>query len=314
MACIELGFNNGLKTTNSEFGAVPSTFALDNVHCDGTETELIKCTHLTTDDCSSYEGAGVICYDSTVDDIEIRDGGSKATEAADETLSGNLFIKNSDGYVGPVCDFNWQNKEARVACKQLGYEDGRATINSNYGPVPPVFSMQGISCQGTESKLTDCSIIAAYDLSRYCRSQNVGAGVICSRKTNMLEIELQGGIFDQKASVSFGNLIVRNENDILGPVCDDRWTESGADAACKQLYFENAIHLVHSQFGPNSDDHSMLVGSCSSSATKLTTDENQCSITHFDSNTDFLNVIFYCGPEDIAGVYCFNKTTESSKK
>ena len=57
----QLGFSAGSATSFSHFGRVPDSFALDNVQCVGTERTLQDCPHLTRDDCSGYEGAGVVC-------------------------------------------------------------------------------------------------------------------------------------------------------------------------------------------------------------------------------------------------------------
>ena len=56
-----LGYKAGQPTLQSQFGSVPSIFAMDNVNCIGNETSLLDCTHLTEDNCGPTEGAGVIC-------------------------------------------------------------------------------------------------------------------------------------------------------------------------------------------------------------------------------------------------------------
>jgi hypothetical protein len=45
----------------SLFGLVPDVFAYDNVACSGIELRLEDCPHVNSDDCSQYEGAGVVC-------------------------------------------------------------------------------------------------------------------------------------------------------------------------------------------------------------------------------------------------------------
>ena len=62
--CRMLGYQYAQATVQSQFGSVPSTFAMDNVQCTGNETSLLDCPHLTVDDCGSHEGAGVICSNS----------------------------------------------------------------------------------------------------------------------------------------------------------------------------------------------------------------------------------------------------------
>ena len=62
VVCRQLGFPGGVATTSSYFGAVStSTFAMDDVHCTGSESSLLECSHLTSDNCGTHEGAGVRC-------------------------------------------------------------------------------------------------------------------------------------------------------------------------------------------------------------------------------------------------------------
>ncbi len=50
----------------SHFGAVPSIFSYDDVNCNGYEMYLNDCSHKTSDNCGSTEGAGVECDNSNV--------------------------------------------------------------------------------------------------------------------------------------------------------------------------------------------------------------------------------------------------------
>ena len=56
-----LGYSEGRPTSNSLFGRVNDTFAMDDVQCLGDETTILDCPHRTNDDCGAGEGAGAIC-------------------------------------------------------------------------------------------------------------------------------------------------------------------------------------------------------------------------------------------------------------
>ena len=61
-----MGFSGAIRaTTNSEFGNVSDVFALDEVRCIGSESNLVQCPHDDEDDCLSSEGAGVVCDTDT---------------------------------------------------------------------------------------------------------------------------------------------------------------------------------------------------------------------------------------------------------
>ena len=75
---------------------------MDNVACTGNETSLFDCSYNPTHDCGSHEGAGVVCSTSI-----FLQGGSSS--------EGNLFVNNM-----PVCDDDWDNNDATVACRMLG--------------------------------------------------------------------------------------------------------------------------------------------------------------------------------------------------
>ena len=325
VACkqLDMDFSDGIPTTRSLFGIVPSKFALDDVSCNGAEKELKNCSHATEDNCGSYEGAGVICYKKQDDPkyIVLRAAdGSEAVETGG-TIEGNVFARRSgDEYIGPVCDYNWQDKEARVVCKQLGYQSGQATRNSKYGDVPPVFALQGVSCNGYENDIQSCGQIyfrshdydynydyENYDpVSSYCTSVRVGAGVICSNSATTT-LELQGGIIAGD-EVAYGNLFATNSQGVFGPVCDDRWNSIMAKAVCTQLKFEQGFPLIHSEFGPDFTPHSMLPSSCDENAKTLSNQD--CTISEYSNDT---SPPFYCGPEDIAGVYCYNEKDGTGK-
>ena len=83
---------------------------MDDVHCTGTECTLFDWPHLKRDNCGSHEGAGVVCICelSPTTSIELQ-GGSSSNE-------GNLFVNNR-----PICDDHWDDNDATVACRMLGY-------------------------------------------------------------------------------------------------------------------------------------------------------------------------------------------------
>jgi len=61
VVCNQLGYNYGFPECRSHWGEVPSTFSMDNVQCHGQESHIQDCQYNRSDDCGSWEGAGVYC-------------------------------------------------------------------------------------------------------------------------------------------------------------------------------------------------------------------------------------------------------------
>ena len=64
VACRQLGYPGASNfTRTNHFGSIhTSRFSMDDVACRGDEAKLQDCRHLSSGDCDSSEGAGVICH------------------------------------------------------------------------------------------------------------------------------------------------------------------------------------------------------------------------------------------------------------
>ena len=63
VVCRQLGFPGFVNYTKvNKFGPINTgRFSMDNVRCQGSESDIMDCRHSSSDDCSDEEGAGVIC-------------------------------------------------------------------------------------------------------------------------------------------------------------------------------------------------------------------------------------------------------------
>ena len=85
---------------------------------------------------------------------------------------GNVYV---DGRA--VCDDDWDDTDAGVVCRELGFNDGgHATKDSYFGSVDlgTVSGWDQVRCRGHESSLTECSHEEYDDCSG-----SEGAGVVC---------------------------------------------------------------------------------------------------------------------------------------
>lgn len=93
---------------------------LDQVFCNGHETSLHFCPSLNlgVNNCARHEDVGVVCRDpaSTCTEGAVRlvnGTGGREYEGRVEVCRGNLW--------GSVCDAEWSNEDAEVACNSLGF-------------------------------------------------------------------------------------------------------------------------------------------------------------------------------------------------
>merc|ERR1712066_679528 len=116
--------------------------------------------------CHSSVLAGVICeYDTAASNITLVGGNS--------TNEGNVLVNGK-----PINDYRWDDKDAQVVCRTLGFSDknSTATTRSKFGKVvSTAFSMYDVNCDGTESHISPCPHDATAGYFSYSR----GAGVIC---------------------------------------------------------------------------------------------------------------------------------------
>ena len=77
----------------------------------------------------------------------------------DNSDEGRVEISFHEGQWGTVCDDRWDDRDARVVCRQLGYSGNVgvawsvATLGQGSGPI----YLSDFGCSGNEARLTDCS-------------------------------------------------------------------------------------------------------------------------------------------------------------
>lgn len=95
----------------------------------------------------------------------------------------------SQGLSLPICDKNWDLKDANVICRDLGYPGAlRATRRSyftyrnNPNPQSELYTLfSDIDCTGSEKSIYDCPDVFGNSLNltpQFCSAQSI-AGVIC---------------------------------------------------------------------------------------------------------------------------------------
>ena len=85
-----------------------------------------------------------------------------------------------DGEWGTVCDDGWSSDDARVVCKQLGFNSGTPYSNAYFGQGSGPILLDDVTCTGFELTLASCSHLGI-GITRSC-SHSEDVGVRCRQQ------------------------------------------------------------------------------------------------------------------------------------
>ncbi|NXM87377.1 NETR protein, partial [Oenanthe oenanthe] len=158
-----------------------------------------------------------------------------------------------DGKWGTICDDQWDDRDAEVVCRQLGLSGTPKALSwAHYGQGSGPILLDEVQCSGNELSLDQCK---KSDWGQQNCDHIEDAGVSCDPFTDLAvvhrlflsspagccpfllpslaegTVRLAGG-----RSPSEGRVEVYYNGD-WGTVCDDGWTDLGAQVVCRQLGF-----------------------------------------------------------------------------
>ena len=156
---------------------------MDNVHCTGQENYLQDCVFdgWGHGDPGCHD-AGVDCETFSSDSLEGNYKVRLVNGASEKEGRVEIFY---GGIWGTVCDTEWSLLHASVVCHQLGYSSALAAYKGSwYGAGSGVVLMDGVECEGEESRLADCLFKGWGHVNQYCTPHMRDVSVKC------------GGIFE----------------------------------------------------------------------------------------------------------------------
>ncbi|GFR64782.1 deleted in malignant brain tumors 1 protein, partial [Elysia marginata] len=151
--CRSLGYRDGIpsRETSSQLPSLPTQFSF--FLCDGSESNLLSCLN------SGFDGGRLVifcggdayteCYNSEIEITDIRLGDNA-------TSTGRVEVKVSGlEEWGTVCDDKWDDADATVVCKYLGFGGGRALFEGHADGTGKIL-LDNVECIGNESSLSEC--------------------------------------------------------------------------------------------------------------------------------------------------------------
>ncbi|XP_041485964.1 deleted in malignant brain tumors 1 protein-like [Lytechinus variegatus] len=249
VVCRMLGFDGALDAPGSaKFGQGWEEVFLDNVGCMGTEDNLANCLHrgIGVTECGYEEVASVVCFSGSPFKIRLVNGSNDA-EGRVEILYNRTW--------GTICDTWWDLRDARVACRMMGFFDASASpIFPRFGQGDGHGLLTRVGCVGTEDNLEDCF---HRGIGSYLCSGDAGAS--CSKGVRLLN-----GLNESQ-----GRVEVLHEG-FWGSVCDDSWDLDDATVVCRQLGFDGALAaLPNAEFGEGSGEIFLDEVQCNGTETNI---------------------------------------------
>ncbi|XP_046303083.1 neurotrypsin isoform X2 [Marmota monax] len=149
------------------------------------------------------------------------------------------------GQWGTICDDQWDNADAEVVCRQLGFSGvAKAWTQAYFGEGSGPIMLDEVRCTGNELSIEQCP---KSSWGEHNCGHREDAGVSCAPLIDGA-IRLAGGRGSHE-----GRLEVHYQGQ-WGTICDDGWTQLNTRVACRQLGFmygrQAPAHHFEASTGP----------------------------------------------------------------
>ncbi|XP_078583008.1 uncharacterized protein LOC144865859 [Branchiostoma floridae x Branchiostoma japonicum] len=166
--CRQMGYTGGVTSSGqADIGEGSENIWLGDVTCSGEATNILSCGFSWEPyDCDHSQDVHVIC----TGEVSVRLAGSQ------NPSEGRVEIHPGNGDWGTVCDDGFDDRDAQVVCRQLGYYTGFARVGGVFPEGTGNIWLDNLNCTGNESSVADCGINGWGD---HDCTHKEDAGVVC---------------------------------------------------------------------------------------------------------------------------------------
>jgi deleted-in-malignant-brain-tumors protein 1 len=230
VACSALGYGQGIGRFD---GNNPGTgqIWLDTVQCLGWESNPGQCSHDAWgfNDCTHPEDVAISCSTSTGNMYPVRLIGSDGLQAQS---SGRLEY-SIGGVWGTVCDPDFTDANAQVACYSLGFNQFEGSfIGQTHGSGTGNIWLDNVRCLGSEVMIDDCPH-SAWGTVACDHTTDVSIQCVGPWPANPVRLV---SATDNSTNPTAGRLEIQYYG-TWGTVCDDGFSGTDVGVACASLGF-----------------------------------------------------------------------------
>ncbi|XP_028407319.1 deleted in malignant brain tumors 1 protein-like, partial [Dendronephthya gigantea] len=289
VVCRQLGYiDSGMVLYSSWIFSGSGKIWLKNVDCTGEEETITSCSHNgwgVSDSCNYFDDVRVECLKTAV---PLRLQGPSSLNGTGRV---EVFYNGRWGTIG---DDNWDMKDARVVCRQLGYKDVARALHG--GQVPSGSEkiwLSGMDCTGEEPNITGC--FHRRWGSPYWRHSN-DAGVECT-KTDFSDADVPLRLQGPLSENGTGRVEVFYHG-YWGTICDYAWSMKDARVACRQLGYQDVLRALRGTQVPSASGQIWLSDvECTGKERNITSCTHRGWGVHFCSHSDDVGV--ECSTQDL---------------
>ncbi|KAJ8305174.1 hypothetical protein KUTeg_017275 [Tegillarca granosa] len=237
VVCKMLNFSDGgIAVGQSRYGEGSGKIWLDRVECSPELNNIEQCKHngWGHHDCTHKEDAGVLCISPVFEKyIQVRLNGPYGRGRPEIYFMGQW---------GTICDNGWDDQDATVFCRMVGFPDGGlAYKQAKYGMGEDRIWLDNLNCSYDDVNITSCSH-GGWSNNDCGHDQDAALHCIVPAMMEQIKIKLSNGRDRGRVEISFNNE--------WGTICNNGWDDIDAGVVCGMLGFPNeGIALPSDVFG-----------------------------------------------------------------